>query len=218
MATQVYTFTGLTKEQALEKAKEAKDLAGDDEIQVDILLQPDGTGSEDLYTLKVTYPDFGDPPKGNANLPKPSPPQPLPPQAPAVGAPIVAPAEPPDDPAPFAAFAGAGTNFWPVVDPGPNARLVSYHPSPDKTIGNIGRCFFDDRPGRHHVGVDLFAEEGDPVVACADGKIVSFYKFYNSKGRDTFALVIAHDGVAHQLRRSSSGLASGVRFKNRRLC
>jgi hypothetical protein len=81
------------------------------------------------------------------------------------------------------------------VDPAPNTRLVSYHPSPDKTIGNIGRCFFDDRPGRHHVGVDLFAKEGDPVVACADGTIVSFYKFYNSKGRDTFALIIAHRGV-----------------------
>jgi murein DD-endopeptidase MepM/ murein hydrolase activator NlpD len=109
---------------------------------------------------------------------------------------VVPPPEPPDDPVPLAAFeADVGSTYWPVVDPGPNTRLVSYHPSPDKTIGNIGRCFFDDRPGRHHVGVDLFAEEGDPVVACADGKIVSFYKFYNSKGRDTFALVIAHDGV-----------------------
>jgi murein DD-endopeptidase MepM/ murein hydrolase activator NlpD len=146
-----------------------------------------------LFTIVATYPDTNDPSPQPPVLPPPQAPgqQPAPPQAPAGGAPP----EPPDDPAPFAAFAAVGANFWPVLDPGPNTRLVSYHPSPDKTIGNIGRCFFDDRPGRHHVGVDLFAEEGDPVVACADGKIVSFYKFYNSKGRDTFALVVAHDGV-----------------------
>jgi murein DD-endopeptidase MepM/ murein hydrolase activator NlpD len=195
MATQVYLFTGLTKDQAQQKAQEAKDLAGDSNPPVEILLQPGAAGTQDLYSLRVTYPDPADP----ASTPKPMPPQAPgpqpPPQTPIGGAGPVAPAEPPDDPAPFAAFAAAGTSFWPVVDPGPNTRLVSYHPSPDKTIGNIGRCFFDDRPGRHHVGVDLFAEEGDPVVACADGKIVSFYKFYNSKGRDTFALVIAHDGV-----------------------
>ena len=138
---------------------------------------PDGKGT---FTVVVFYP-------ADTTVPDPGP---------TPGAAAVAPAEPPDDPAPFAAFAASvGTTFWPVVDPGPNTRLVSYHPSPDKTIGNIGRCFFDDRPGRHHVGVDLFANEGDPVVACADGTIVSFYKFYNSRGRDTFALVIAHDGV-----------------------
>ena len=159
-----------------------------------------------LYTVIATFPDAGAPRPAGGGAPA------------AGGAGPVAPPEPPDDPAPFAAFAAAGTNFWPVVDPGPNTRLVSYHPSPDKTIGNIGRCFFDDRPGRHHVGVDLFAEEGDPVVACADGKIVSFYKFYNSKGRDTFALVIAHDESRHQLWRSSAEFPSGVRIENRGSC
>jgi hypothetical protein len=43
--------------------------------------------------------------------------------------------------------------------------------------------------------VDLFASEGDEVVACADGVITNFYKFFNSKGRDTFALIVEHPGV-----------------------
>jgi murein DD-endopeptidase MepM/ murein hydrolase activator NlpD len=108
-----------------------------------------------------------------------------------------APAIPPDDPAPFASFGPAvAAAFWPVVDPGPNTGVVSFHPSTGSTVGGPGRCFFDDRaPGRHHVGVDLFGSEGDEVVACADGTIKNFYKFYNSKGRDTFALIVEHPGV-----------------------
>ena len=194
MVTQVYIFPGLTKDQAQQMAQEAKDLAGGSKVIAEILLQPGSIGSPDLYSLRVTYPDPADP----AGTPKPTPPpgpaqQPVPPLPPNG---LVAPAEPPDDPTPLAAFAAAvSTTFWPVVDPGPNTRLVSYHPSPGKTTGNIGRCFCDDRPNRHHVGVDLFGEEGDLVVACADGTIANFYKFYNSKGRDTFALIAAHDGV-----------------------
>ena len=104
---------------------------------------------------------------------------------------------PPDDPAPFASFApSASTTFWPVVNAAADTRLVSYEPATGPTVGRPGRCFFAARRGtRHHAGVDLFATEGDIVVACADGKIENFYKFYNSKGRDTFALMIEHPGV-----------------------
>ena len=105
---------------------------------------------------------------------------------------------PADDPAPFAAFdPSVLTTFWPVVSSAPGTRLVSYVTAAGQTVGRPGRCFFANRNGakRHHVGIDLFGAEGDVVVACANGKIVNFYKFLNSKGRDTFALVIAHEGV-----------------------
>ena len=35
------------------------------------------------------------------------------------------------------------------------------------------------RVGRYHVGVDLYARNGDPVLACENGTIVNLYHFYH---------------------------------------
>jgi hypothetical protein len=47
---------------------------------------------------------------------------------------------------------------------------------------------------RYHVGVDLFANEGDEVVACEDGQIGAFYRFYQVQGTGQWscALLIEH--------------------------
>ena len=49
---------------------------------------------------------------------------------------------------------------------------------------------------RWHVGVDLFANVGDVVVACEKGTIVAFAFFYNARsGQRTYQLLIDHPGV-----------------------
>jgi murein DD-endopeptidase MepM/ murein hydrolase activator NlpD len=105
---------------------------------------------------------------------------------------------PPGDPAPFAAFSPSiASTYWPIVSAAEDARVVSYETTSGAVIGRPGRCFLAERNGgeRNHVGVDLFAAEGDLIVACTDGRILNFYKFYNSKGRDTYALILEHPGV-----------------------
>jgi hypothetical protein len=73
---------------------------------------------------------------------------------------------------------------------------------------------------RWHVGVDLFANVGDVVVACEDGTIVGFDFFYKAKsGQPTYRLLIEHPGVvvnygevtADSLRKH--GLKKGMRVK-----
>ena len=87
--------------------------------------------------------------------------------------------------------------FWPVATTDPQALLVSYLTTDGKSVGRDGRRFLADRNNgaRHHVGIDLFCEEGDDVVACAAGKIVNFAHFLNSGTEQTFQLLVAHDGV-----------------------
>lgn len=56
-----------------------------------------------------------------------------------------------------------------------------------------------------HCGVDLYAKEGDPILAVDDGTIVNFYWFY----RGTYALVVAHSGyvvVYGEVKRESMDL------------
>ena len=102
--------------------------------------------------------------------------------------------------APFATIdTSHGPVFWPVITADPQAMVVSYLNTAGKIVGQPGRRFFADRSNgtRHHVGMDVFCNEDDVVVACAPGKIVAFYSFYKrpTTGEDTFALFIAHDGV-----------------------
>jgi spore germination cell wall hydrolase CwlJ-like protein len=98
-------------------------------------------------------------------------------------------------------FAGLGPSatkiFWPVITADPQALVVSYQDTAGKIIGGNGRKFFADRRGgRHHVGLDLYCKDREVVLACADGKIVNFYRFYKSAaGENTFALFVEHDGV-----------------------
>ncbi|WP_020177549.1 N-acetylmuramoyl-L-alanine amidase [Methylopila sp. M107] len=101
---------------------------------------------------------------------------------------------------PFAAFAsGHNRLFWPVITAHPQALLISYERANGTFVGSEGRRFLANRQSgaRYHVGVDLFCHASDEVVACADGKIVAFYRFYTrpSTGEQTYALFIEHDGV-----------------------
>ena len=69
--------------------------------------------------------------------------------------------------------------FWPVCTSHPRGREVAYKGVNGVTYGMNGRRFLADRsPDRFHVGVDLWGNDGDLIVACEDGKIVNHYHFY----------------------------------------
>jgi len=74
--------------------------------------------------------------------------------------------------------------YWPIRTTHQNGREVAYIGQSGNTHGRPGRKFLasresDGRP-RYHVGVDLWADEGDYVIACEDGTIVNHYYFYNN--------------------------------------
>ena len=102
------------------------------------------------------------------------------------------------------AFAAFGQNtkvnecFWPLITSHAQAMVVSYTTTKGEVVGAPGRRFFADRRdgARHHVGMDIYCNEGDVVIACAPGEVVSYYKFYKtSTGEQSYALFVAHDGV-----------------------
>lgn len=71
-------------------------------------------------------------------------------------------------------------------------------------MGRAGRAFLARRQGvrdgqalpRWHVGLDLQARAGDPVVACEAGRIVDFALFYRARsGQRTYRLLVAHPEV-----------------------
>lgn len=102
------------------------------------------------------------------------------------------------NPVRFAAWAGPQPAlYWPIVTNDPNALVVSSDLVGGGQQGRPGRRFLADRSGgkRYHVGIDLFAADGDDVLACADGVIVNYYPFYKtSVGEMSWALFVAHDG------------------------
>jgi murein DD-endopeptidase MepM/ murein hydrolase activator NlpD len=131
-------------------------------------------------------------------------------------------AVPPGNPIPFAPPPSAG--YWPLRTANSNGRLVTFKATDNKVVGpRPGRRFLADRKGsrdrvptpRWHVGIDLFANKGDVVVACEKGTIVQFKFFYPANsGQDTFYVLIEHAGVVanygevtkHSLTRHGLGL------------
>jgi peptidoglycan hydrolase-like protein with peptidoglycan-binding domain len=103
---------------------------------------------------------------------------------------------PSGDPVHFAA-SDVDDAVWPVKTSSPRKFEVSYRAADGTDVGdNLGRQFLASRSHgtRHHVGVDLFAEHRDKVVACEDGRIVSFYTFYNTSTNEAaYALIIQHE-------------------------
>lgn len=84
---------------------------------------------------------------------------------------------------------------WPIVTALANRKVVSRKLADGSFAGRPGRAFLASRSGgaRYHVGIDLFANEGDEVVALEDGRIVAYYPFYNSAaGEMTWALLVEH--------------------------
>ena len=99
---------------------------------------------------------------------------------------------PEKSPVPFAPTPPTGS-FWPVITNHIKGREVAYQGIDKKFKGNSGRRFLAGRTDgvRYHVGIDLWANDNDPIVACEDGKIVNFYHFY----RSTYALLVEHKDV-----------------------
>ncbi len=84
------------------------------------------------------------------------------------------------DGVPFAE--GVGRPFWPLVTR--RKPVVSYRDVDNKVHGGWGRRFVasrtsDDGTRRNHVGVDLFADVGDVVVATESGWIEATRKFFH---------------------------------------
>jgi hypothetical protein len=105
---------------------------------------------------------------------------------------------PPGDPVPFAVLGGTDAEtFWPVATTDPQALVISRLTPDGKTIGREGRRFLAVRSdgARHHVGIDLFCNAGENVVACAPGTIVHFSHFLDSHGEQTFQLLVDHGPV-----------------------
>lgn len=86
---------------------------------------------------------------------------------------------------------------WPVKTSVARKFEVNYRAIDGTQVGgNPGRQFLASRSSgtRHHVGIDLFAEHRDKVVACEDGRIVSFYTFYTTRaGEMSYSLIIEHE-------------------------
>ncbi len=100
------------------------------------------------------------------------------------------------------AQSSAAHRYWPVVTNHRQWNVVSRQLENGTFEGRPLRRFDAPRPAaradnptRRHVGVDLFANAGDTVVAVEDGRLVGFYPFLRaSTGEMSYALMLAHDG------------------------
>ncbi|KQT65867.1 MULTISPECIES: M23 family metallopeptidase [unclassified Aureimonas] len=103
---------------------------------------------------------------------------------------------PEGNPVPFAQSRTPVANrAWPVSTTLASAHVVSFQTVSGEMVGASGRRFLASRNGgaRFHVGLDLYANQGDEVIACEDGRIVNYYPFYRtSKGDMSYALLVAH--------------------------
>lgn len=99
---------------------------------------------------------------------------------------------PVNNPVPFAPVPVTGS-YWPIITAHPKGREVAFEGTDRKYTGQAGRRFLAQRSdgGRYHAGIDLWANDKDPIVACEDGVIVNFYHFY----RSTYALLVEHKNI-----------------------
>lgn len=68
---------------------------------------------------------------------------------------------------------------WPVITKHSRGKEVPYLKKDGKYVGNAARSFGAIREDgeRRHVGIDLYCNAGDVVVACESGKIVNTQNF-----------------------------------------
>ena len=125
---------------------------------------------------------------------------------------------PANDPVPFASFAPDVETCWPIGTKKPDLR-IAYQPA-SGGVNIAGRDFLATRPavkghprGRFHAGVDLYAAENDPIVACADGTIVDYYNFYSPRpgAPNTLALLVEHPGVVINYGEVKPGSLKGLK-------
>ena len=87
---------------------------------------------------------------------------------------------------PFAA--GDPFPVWPTVTDHKKKFLVSYRTVGGPIVGNGARRFMATRgdEGRYHVGIDLYGNPDDPILAMENGTLVNHYHFYHG----TYALFL----------------------------
>ena len=89
----------------------------------------------------------------------------------------------PDRPAmvfdiPFAA--GIAQPLWPTVTNHKKKFVISYRTISEVNLGTPSRRFMSYRgDNKYHVGLDLYANHLDPIIAMEDGTIVRIYDFYH---------------------------------------
>lgn len=75
---------------------------------------------------------------------------------------------------------GVSKPVWPIVTSHQNKFTISYRTISGKIIGNGARRFMAKRgDAKYHVGIDVYARDGDMVLACESGQIVNIYHFYH---------------------------------------
>lgn len=103
---------------------------------------------------------------------------------------------PSSDPIPFAT-SDVDDALWPIISSHAQKFEVNYIATDNTQVGiRPGRQFLASRSNgtRRHLAVDLFASHRDIVVACEDGRIVSYYGFYpTSTGEMSYALFVEHE-------------------------
>jgi hypothetical protein len=82
-------------------------------------------------------------------------------------------------------------SYWPLITK--REPILSFKTTDNKFVGNTSRAFRANRSDgeRYHVGMDLYANYKDPIVACEKGKVINFYHFYHG----TYCLIVEHDKV-----------------------
>lgn len=85
-------------------------------------------------------------------------------------------------------FAPGVPSVWPVHTNHRKKFVVSYKTINGKIVGNGARRFMARRGGGHHMGCDLYGNNGDPILAMEDGKVVNYYHFFHG----AYALIVQH--------------------------
>jgi len=94
-------------------------------------------------------------------------------------------------PAPFRGvpFAtGIRRPAWPLQTGSDRIGQVAYRDINGQSHGNYDRRFGASRDGRYHVGIDLYANYGDPVIAMGDGVVTAAQSFHLG----SWALLVDH--------------------------
>lgn len=98
--------------------------------------------------------------------------------------------------APFAM--GDPRPIWPIHSDSDHSKEyeVAYRDVNGKIHGNASRRFLADRPnGRFHVGIDLYADASDVVLAPESGKIINAQDFLESIPGQDAILIQGYNGV-----------------------
>lgn len=105
--------------------------------------------------------------------------------------PVATYADPPPRQTQVAFAEGDPAPWWPIASTSHHRRMweVAYKDVYGKWHGNMSRSFMASRDGRYHVGIDLYANAGDPVLAPEDGTVVGIQTFFHG----TCAMMIQGD-------------------------